>query len=120
MNHFPPKSGGIACSVAELNATQLTSTPERRNGNINLNKYLIFSRGNRTHNQSRLQSHFVPLHHDWPHQILMFSFIKLLYKQFSDMYFFIFKNKLLPTYQLQETLTLYLIAYILIYHLKII
>ena len=32
-----------------------------RNGNINLNKYMIFSSGNQTHNQPRLQSHFVPL-----------------------------------------------------------
>ena len=44
----------------------LTSTPERRNGNINLNKYFISSSGDRTHNQSVLQSHFVPLRHDWP------------------------------------------------------
>ena len=36
--HFLPKSGGIAWSVAELNAA-LYSTPERRNGNIN---YYIF------------------------------------------------------------------------------
>ena len=42
------------------------STPERRNGNINLGKYFISSSGARTHNQSVLQSHFVPLRHDWP------------------------------------------------------
>ena len=33
---------------------------------INLNKYFISSSGDRTHNQSVLQSHFVSLHHDWP------------------------------------------------------
>ena len=42
------------------------STPEQRNENINLNKYFISSSGDRTHNQSILQSHFVPLRHDWP------------------------------------------------------
>ena len=40
--------------------------PDRRNGNINLNKYLISSSGDRIHNQSRLQSHFMPLRHDRP------------------------------------------------------
>ena len=39
--HFPPSSGGIACCVAEL--TRFTSTPERRNENIN--KYFISSSG---------------------------------------------------------------------------
>ena len=43
------------------------STPERRNQNINLNKYFISSSRDRTYNQSILQSHFVPLRHDWPH-----------------------------------------------------
>ena len=33
------------------------------NGNINFNKYFISSSGNQTHN---LQSHSVPLRHDWP------------------------------------------------------
>ena len=44
----------------------LTSTPERRCGNINLSKYFISSSGDRTHNPSVLQSHLVPLRHDWP------------------------------------------------------
>ena len=43
------------------------SIPERRNANINFNKYFISSGGDRSHIQSVLQSHFVPLRHDWPH-----------------------------------------------------
>ena len=43
-----------------------TRTPERRNGNINLRKYFVSSSLDRTHNQSVLQSHLVPLRHDWP------------------------------------------------------
>ena len=35
------------------------------NGNINLSKYFTSSSGDRTHNQSVLQSHLVPLRHDW-------------------------------------------------------
>ena len=42
------------------------STLELRNRNIHLNNYFICSSGDRTHNQSRLQSHFVPLRHVWP------------------------------------------------------
>ena len=48
---------------------------ERRNGNINLTKYFISSSGDRTHNQSVLQSHFVPLHHDWPHIYIYLSIL---------------------------------------------
>ena len=56
-----------ALRVEWQNSTpRLISTPERRNENINLSKYLISSSGDRTHNQSVLQSHFVPLRHDWP------------------------------------------------------
>ena len=62
---FLPNSGGITCWVAEINA-RFASTPEQRNGNINLNKYFISSSGDWTHNQAVLQSHFVPLRHDWP------------------------------------------------------
>ena len=51
--------------MAELNAA-LNLTPERRNGNINLSEYFISSSEGRTHNQSVLQSHLVPLRHDWP------------------------------------------------------
>ena len=40
--------------------------PERRNENINVNKYFTSSSGDRIHNQSILQLHFVPLCHDWP------------------------------------------------------
>ena len=34
-----------------------------------MNRYVISSSGDRTHNQSRLQSHFVVLRHDWPRNI---------------------------------------------------
>ena len=47
-------------------ASRLSSTLERRNGNINLSKYFISSSEDRTHNQSVLQSQLVPLRHDWP------------------------------------------------------
>ena len=47
--------------------SRFISTPEQGNGNINIiNKYFISSSGDRTHNQSRLQSHFVSLRHEWP------------------------------------------------------
>ena len=36
---------------------RFASTPERRNGNINLNEYLISSGGDRIHKQLVLQSH---------------------------------------------------------------
>ena len=56
-----------ALRVEWQNSTpRLPSTPEQRNENINLSKYFISSSGERTHNQSVLQSHFVPLRHDWP------------------------------------------------------
>ena len=54
-------------------------TPEQRNGNINLSKYFISSGGDRTHNQSILQSHFEPLRHDWP-RILLY-YIKYIKKR---------------------------------------
>ena len=44
--HFLPDSGGVACWVAGH------STPERRNGNINLSKYFISSSEERINNQS--------------------------------------------------------------------
>ena len=34
----------------------------------NLSKYFISSNGDRTHNQSVVQLHFVPLRHGWPLQ----------------------------------------------------
>ena len=49
-----------------MNIFRFTSTPERRNENINLNEYFNSSSGDRTHNQWRLQSHFEPMRHDWP------------------------------------------------------
>ena len=85
----------IFCRILEAlrvewqNSTpRFASTPKRRNGNINLSKYLISSNGDRTHNQSVLQSHFVPLRHDWSRSHINFifviciskiSFIKLFY-----------------------------------------
>ena len=48
---------------------RLSSIPERKNGNINLSNIINISSprvGNRIHNQSILQSHFVPLRRDWP------------------------------------------------------
>ena len=48
---------------------RFASTPERRNGNMNLNKYLISWSGDRTYNQSRLQSHFEPVRHYWPQRV---------------------------------------------------
>ena len=50
--------------MAELNAALNLDT--RGNGNINLSKYFISSSGDRTHNQSILKSHLVPLRHYWP------------------------------------------------------
>ena len=44
--------------VKWLNLTlPFASTPKRRNGNMNLNKYFISSSGDRTYNQMRSQSH---------------------------------------------------------------
>ena len=46
---------------------RFSSTSEQRIENINFNKYLISWSGDQTWDQSRLQSHFVPLqNHDWP------------------------------------------------------
>ena len=45
---------------------RLTSTPERRDRNINLSKYFISSSGDRAHNQSVLESYFGSLRRDWP------------------------------------------------------
>ena len=53
----------------------LPATPERRNRNINLSKYFISSSGDRTNDHSVLQSHFVPLRHDWPHYIIYTYFL---------------------------------------------
>ena len=59
------------------------STPEWWNGNINFNKYLIFSSEDRTHNQSRLQSHLFPCAtHDWPYWPLDFDGIIFFYTSY--------------------------------------
>ena len=57
---------------------RFASTPERRNGTINLNKYFISLSGDRTHIMSILQSHFVPLRHDWPHLIRLLQLIHVV------------------------------------------
>ena len=57
--HFPPILGNIASKVLS-DATQrrvFTSTPKRKNENINLDIFFIPWSGHRTHDQSRLQSH---------------------------------------------------------------
>ena len=54
------------CVEWRSSTPRFVSTPERRNGTINLSKYFISSSGDRTHNQSVLQSHLVPLRHDRP------------------------------------------------------
>ena len=61
-------SGNLeALRVEQQSSTpRFDSTPVQINGNINLSKYLISSSGGRLHNQSVLQSHFVPLRHEWP------------------------------------------------------
>ena len=52
-------------SVSHSLTPRLSSTPQRRNGNINLSKYFNSSSGDRTQYQSVLQSHLVPLRHDY-------------------------------------------------------
>ena len=44
---------------------RFVATPERRNESINVCKYFTSSSGDQTQNQSILQSHSVPLRHDW-------------------------------------------------------
>ena len=61
--HFPPNSEALRAEWRN-STSRFASTPERRNKNIIVNKYFISSSGDRTHNQSILQSHFVPLRHD--------------------------------------------------------
>ena len=57
-----------ALRVERRNSTpRFALTTERKNENIKLNKHLIPSSWDRTNNQSRLQSRFVPLRHYWPH-----------------------------------------------------
>ena len=68
-----------ALRVEWRNSTpRFASTPERRNDNLNVNKYLSSSFEDRTHNQSILQSHSVPRRHDWPHLFIIKSTLKNL------------------------------------------
>ena len=46
---------------------------EYKNINIEINKYFISSSGDQTHIQSILQTHFVPLRHDWPYDLIFIS-----------------------------------------------
>ena len=72
-------------------------TPERNNGKINLSKYFISSSGDRIHNQLVLQSHFVPLRHDWPQQLRQYT---IIYKYIIQQYYifiimlYIFQKKM--------------------------
>ena len=82
-----------ALRVKWQNSTPLfTSTPERRNGNIYLCKYFISSSGDRTHNQSVLQSHIVPLCHDRRHVVDCSLYLFLIY--LNILFFFCYKKKL--------------------------
>ena len=63
-------------------------TRARKWNYTNLNKYLI-STGNQTHNQ-RLQPHFVPPRHDWPHRVYTFTLrYYLIYRLFEFRQYFI-------------------------------
>ena len=65
-------------------------TPERRNENINVNKYFISSSGCRTYNQPILQSHFGPLWYDWPHHIwCLYDKKNLMVNKYTKSYIFI-------------------------------
>ena len=66
VTHYPPNSAGIACWLAELNGALYLDTKAKK-WKCKLSKYFISSRGDRTHNQSILQSYSVSLLHDWPH-----------------------------------------------------
>ena len=54
---FPTFRRILDCVLSGGARRRAVSTPERRNWNINLNKYFISSSRNRTRNQSCLQSH---------------------------------------------------------------
>ena len=56
--------------MAELNAALCLDT-KARNLNINLSKYFISLSGDRTLNQSVLQTYFVQLRHDWPPKLIL-------------------------------------------------
>ena len=60
--HCPPISGGFR---VEFGTQRALPGHQRRNEKLNVNEYFISSSGDRTHNQLILQSHFVPLRHDW-------------------------------------------------------
>ena len=65
--HFLPNSGGMfACLRVEWQSSmpRLTSTPERRNENINLSKYFNLLECGSNPQPQFLQSHYVPLRHD--------------------------------------------------------
>ena len=66
-NHREPSVETLRSPISERSGgTQrriFALEPERINENINVNKYFISSSGDRTHNQSILQSHYVPLCH---------------------------------------------------------
>ena len=63
VSHYPPSSGSIACWVAELNAALCLDNRAKKWKYTS--KYFISSSGDRTHDQSILQTHIMPLRHDW-------------------------------------------------------
>ena len=65
--------------MVELYATFCLDTKAKK-WKFKLNKYLISSCGDRTDNQSRLQSLFVPLCHEWP----LFKMLALYIHFFSN------------------------------------
>ena len=66
----------VSAEQGKNSAPRFASTPVRKNRNIHFNKYFISSSGDRTHNQSVLQSHFVPLRHDWSLLYIVFKTIE--------------------------------------------
>ena len=64
--HFLPNSGGIAVEWGR-STPLIASRLERKNENLNLNKYFISLSGNRTNNHSITQTYcyFIPLRHEW-------------------------------------------------------
>ena len=61
--------------------TQCCALPRRRSEKLKykyVNKYFTSSSGDRTHNQSILRSHFVPLRYDRPARALLKKYISKL------------------------------------------
>ena len=74
--------------------TQRRACRRHQSGIINSSKYFISSSGDRTHNQSVLQSHFEPLRHDWPQDYVTHAYKWLHIESISKNYI-IYLNKYL-------------------------